>query len=159
MLDKRALNGLNYGVFMLASGVEDQSNGCIVHSAMQVANSPTRIAVSVPNDKLTCEMIRDSSRFTLSVLDQTLTEQDIRHWDLQSGYNVDKMEGLHLPTDKYDVPYLDHATCAMLSCVVEEQLDLKSNSLFVAKVTDGFVLSEAPPLAYLDYQVKLDNLN
>ena len=65
-MDKKALYNLTYGVFMLSTKVGDITNGCITNTCMQVANSPTRIAISVLNTNYTCELIKQSKVFALT---------------------------------------------------------------------------------------------
>ena len=48
-MDKKALYKLSYGVFMLSTKVGSKVNGCITNTCMQVAGSPTRIAICVIN--------------------------------------------------------------------------------------------------------------
>ena len=57
-MDKKALYSLSYGVFMLSTKAGDKVNGCITNTCMQVANSPTRVAISVINANYTCELIK-----------------------------------------------------------------------------------------------------
>ena len=79
-MDKKALYSLSYGVFMLATKAGDKVNGCITNTCMQVANSPTRVAISVLNSNYTCDLIKESGVFTLSLLDQTATFETIKHF-------------------------------------------------------------------------------
>lgn len=69
-MDKKALYNLSYGVFMLSTKVGEKVNGCITNTCMQVAANPVRIAISVLNTNLTCEMLRESGVFALSILDE-----------------------------------------------------------------------------------------
>lgn len=154
-MDKKALYNLSYGVFMLATKSGDKTNGCITNTCMQVANSPTRVAISVINANYTCELIKESGIFTLSMLDQSCTFQTIQHFGMQSGRDVDKFAGIKLPADDNGIPYMGWQTCAMLSCKVLERYDLGSHTLFIAEVVDGKVLSENAPLTYSDYQNKV----
>ena len=70
-MDKKALYNLSYGVFMLATRSGNVVNGCITNTCIQVANNPVRIAISVLNSNYTCNLIKESGNFTLSLLDQT----------------------------------------------------------------------------------------
>ena len=119
---------------------------------MQVANSPTRVAISVINANYTCELIKESGLFTLSVLDKTVTFETIKHFGLQSGRNVDKLADISLPEDENGIPYLGWQSCSVLSCKVVSSQDLGSHTLFIAEVVDAKVLSDRAPLTYADYQ-------
>lgn len=151
-MDKKALYNLSYGVFMLGVRSGGKVNGCITNTCIQVANSPTRIAISVINNNYTCDLLKESGAFTLSVFDKTVTFETIKHFGFQSGRDVDKFDGLRMPEDENGIPYMGWQCCAMLSCMVLSSEDLGSHTLFIAEVTDAKVLSENAPLTYADYQ-------
>ena len=96
-MDKKALYNLTYGVFMLSTKVNDKENGCIINTCMQVANDPVRIAISVLNVNYTCELLKQSGVFALSLLDQECSFETIKHFGFQSGRNVDKFDGIPAP--------------------------------------------------------------
>ena len=154
-MDNKALYKLSYGVFMLSTKAGDKVNGCITNTCMQVANSPTRVAISVLNTNYTCDLIKESGVFALSILDETVTFETIKYFGFQSGHDVDKMSELILPTDVNGVPYMGWQTCAVISCRVVSQTDLGSHMLFVAEVEDAQVINEHAPLTYADYQNKV----
>ena len=68
-MEKKALYNLSYGVFMLSTRSGEKVNGCITNTCMQVANDPVRIAISVLNSNYTCDLIKESGIFALSLLD------------------------------------------------------------------------------------------
>ena len=154
-MDNKALFNLSYGVFMLSTKSGEIANGCITNTCMQVANSPTRIAISVLNANYTCELIKKSGVFALSILDQTCTFETIKRFGFQSGRDVNKFADVQMPIDVNGVSYLGWQTCAMLSCEVVSVQDLGSHTLFVAEVVDAKVLSENTPLTYADYHSKV----
>lgn len=151
-MDNKALYSLSYGVFMVGTRSKDVKNGCITNTCMQVANNPTRVAISVINTNYTCDLIKESGMFTLSMLDNTVSFETIRHFGFQSGRDVNKLESLPLPEDDNGIPYMGWSACAMLSGKVLDSIDLGSHTMFIAEVTDAKVLSSNPPLTYADYQ-------
>ena len=151
-MDQKAMYQLSYGVFMLATKDGDAANGCITNTCMQVANSPTRVAISVINSNYTCELIKKSGVFTLSMLDQSASFETIKHFGYQSGRNVDKIGALKLPVDERGIPYLGWQACAVLCGKVVDSMDLGSHTMFIAEIVDGRVLSSEAPLTYADYQ-------
>ena len=76
-MDNKAFFKLSYGVFMLSTKCGDKVNGCITNTCMQVANSPVRVAISVLNTNYTCDLIKESGVFALSLLDETTTFETI----------------------------------------------------------------------------------
>lgn len=151
-MDKKALYNLSYGVFMLSSSTGDKANGCITNTCMQIANSPVRVAISVLNTNYTCDIIKESNIFALSILDNTCTFETIKHFGFQSGRDVDKFADLNMPLDINGVPYLGWQACAVISCKVVSSQDLGSHTLFIGEVVDAKVLSENAPVTYADYQ-------
>ena len=151
-MDKKALYNLSYGVFLLSTKYEDKINGCITNTCIQVANNPVRVAVSVLNTNYTCELMKKSGIFALSLFDKSCTFETIKHFGFQSGRNVNKFEKISFSVDGNEAPYLGWQTCAMLSCKIISSQDLESHTLFIAEVVDSKVLSENQPLTYDYYQ-------
>lgn len=155
-MDNKALYNLSYGVFMLATKFDGKVNGCITNTCMQVANSPTRVAISCINANFTCELIKKSGVFALTLLDETCDFETIKHFGMQSGRDTDKFTGdfelSSLPVDINQIPYLKEHACSVLSCKVLESSDLGSHTLFIAEIEDAVLLNDKKPLTYADYQ-------
>lgn len=154
-MDNKALFKLSYGVFVLSSKSGDKVNACVTNTCIQVANDPVRIAISVLNTNLTCDYIKDSGVFSVSVLDKTCIFDTVKHFGMQSGRDVNKFEGVKLPIDLNGVPYLPWSTNSVLSAKVTESVDLGTHTLFIAEVVDMKVLSDNEPLTYSDYHKDL----
>ena len=154
-MDNKALFSLSYGVFMLSTRFNDTVNGCITNTCMQVANNPTRVAISVINANYTCELIKKSKVFALSILDETCNFETIKHFGYQSGRDVDKFAEIKPPVDINNIPYLGWQTCAVLSARVVESVDLGSHTLFIAELEDSKVIGKNKPLTYADYQDRI----
>lgn len=151
-MNQKALYNLSYGVFMVSTKLGDVVNGCITNTCMQVANSPTRIAISVLNSNYTCELIKESKIFALSMMSEDCTFETIKHFGFQSGRDVNKFEGFTMPEDSQGIPYMGWHACAYISGKVVEQHDLGSHTLFIAEVVDAELLNDKAPLTYADYQ-------
>ena len=140
---------------MLATKAGDKVNGCITNTCMQVANDPTRVVFACINRNYTCELIKESGIFALTLLDQTCTFQTISHFGFQTGREVDKFADMDTPVDANGIPYLGWQACAVISGKVVDSMDLGSHTLFIAEVEDAKALSENAPLTYADYQSKV----
>ena len=154
-MDNKAFYKLTYGVFMLSVKSGEKVNGCITNTCMQVASSPTKIAISVLNTNYTCDLIKERGMFALSMLSEDCTFETIRHFGFQSGRNVNKFDGLTMPADCNGIPYMGWHACAVLSGKVLEQIDLGSHTLFIAEVVDAVTLNDKAPLTYADYQARV----
>lgn len=154
-MNPKVLYNVTYGVFMLAAKIGEKENGCIINTCMQVASSPTCIAISCLNSNLTCEMIKDSKLFTLSILDSTCRFSTIKTFGMQSGRTADKFAEISCSKDSRGIYYLNDQVCAVLLAHVVNQIDLGTHTLFIAELDDAFITSENAPLSYADYQNKL----
>ena len=155
-MDPKALFNISYGIFMLSSRSKDgKINGCITNTCIQVASNPTRVAIACINGNLTCDMVKESGIFCLSILDQSCRFDTIKRFGMQSGRDVDKFADLKCPVDAKGLPYLDFQTCSVLSCHVVSQQDLGSHTLFIAEIDDAVRTSDKGPLTYNDYQTKV----
>lgn len=151
-MDKKALYSLSYGVFMLSVKTEEKENACITNVGVQVASDPTRIAISVLNTNYTCDLLKKSGVFALSVLDKSFPFEMIKRFGMQSGRNADKFAGLAVKRDVNGIPYLSEHVSSVISARVLTSEDLGTHTLFVAEVTDAVALSSAEPMTYAYYQ-------
>ena len=122
---------------------------------MQVASDPVRVAISVINNNLTCQMIKDSGFLSLSILDKTCSFDFIKNFGYQSGKNVDKFESIDYKTDENGCPYTEKMACSVLNCKVISAQDLGTHTLFIAEIQDAQILSKNEPLTYAYYQSDL----
>lgn len=151
-MDNKAIFNLSYGVFLLATKSGDKVNACITNTCIQVANDPQRIAIAVLNTNYTCDLIKESGIFAISVLDKDINFDTIKHFGMQSGRDVDKFAERNDPVNADGIPYLAKGACSLLSAKVCESHDLGSHTLFIAELTDAQVISDKAPITYSDYQ-------
>ena len=67
-MDKKALNTLSYGLFILTAREGEKDNGCIINTAVQAASEPNQLSICVSKQNKTHDMIRETGAFTVSVL-------------------------------------------------------------------------------------------
>ena len=147
-----ALYKLTYGLFVLTAKESDKDNGCITNSAVQVAENPTQIAVSVQKGNLTREMIEKTGVFNVSVLTEKVPFETIRHFGMQSGRDVDKFaEFTSVKRSHNGLYYITENVNAMFSCEVEQTLDLGSHMMFVGRVTESKALGNDDSCTYAHY--------
>lgn len=152
-MDSKALWNLTYGLYLLTAREFGRDNGCIINTAVQVAEDPVRLSVSVIKGNKTCEMIRNTGCFNLSAITQDADFSLFTRFGMQSGRTVDKFEGFPgVARSENTVYYLTQNSNMFLSCVVLQEYDLGTHMLFIAQVTDGQVLSDNPCCTYAHYQ-------
>lgn len=151
-MERKPIDQLSYGLFMLSTRDGEKKNGSIINTCFQAANEPARIAISVLNNSYTCELIKKSGVFALSILDSQCTFETIKHFGYQSGRDVDKFAQIPVPEDCNGVPYMGWHACGVISARVISSQNLDTHTLFVAQVVEEKRLSENEPLTYADYQ-------
>ena len=131
---------------------EDQDNGCIINTAVQVANNPTRIAISCQSENLTREMIERTGVFNVSVLTEDVPFETIKHFGMQTGREVNKLDSWADAKRSHNgLLYLTENVNAMFSCRVVDKKDLGSHMMFIGEVTESKVLSKKSSCTYAHY--------
>ncbi len=152
-MNNKALYKLTYGVFLLTARENGKDNGCIINTAMQIANNPTRISVAVIKNNKTHDMIENTGFFNISAITEEAKFELFQRFGMQSGRDVDKFEGFTAVSRSANgLLYLTDATNMYMSAKVCASFDLGSHTLFVGELTDAEVLSEAPSCSYSYYQ-------
>ncbi len=152
-MDQRALWKLTYGLYLLTARQDGRDNGCIINTAVQVAENPVRVSVAVIRGGLTHDMIRATGRFTVTALTVDAPFPLFQHFGMQSGRTADKFAGRSdVARGENGLLYLTDNACGHIGCTVIQQVDLGTHTLFIGEVTEGSVLSDRPACTYAYYQ-------
>ena len=150
-VDPAALRNLSYGMHVITAR-EDQDNGCVANTCVQVSSSPDHLVISMQMGNLTREMIERTGMFNVSVLTEDVPFETIRHFGMQSGRDVDKFASFPAVARSHNGLYhLTENANAVFSCKVVEKKDLGSHMMFIGEVTESKVLSDAPSCSYAHY--------
>lgn len=152
-MDNKAFYKLTYGLFLLTAREEGRDNGCIINTAIQVANDPARISIAVLKGNHTHDMIARTGVFAISSISTSATFDLFQRFGMQSGREVDKFEGFaDVERGGNDLLYLTKGANMTMSGKIVDQLDLGSHTLFIGEVGDAVVLSDEPSCTYAYYQ-------
>lgn len=150
-----ALFQVTHGLYIVTSKSEDRINGQCLDALMQVTNAPPRVVIGVGTKSLTHDMIRESGRFCVSVLDRNnpTCGEVVRRFGFQSGRDVDKFADFAHELNEHGVPFLPDAV-AVYDCTVlpEKTISLGTHSLFVASVDLAGTREDGEPLTYNEYR-------
>ena len=67
-MNNKSLYNLTYGLFILSAKENGRDNACIINTAVQVANNPTRLAIAVIKGNLTHDMVAATGECNLSCI-------------------------------------------------------------------------------------------
>ncbi|MCD7887688.1 MAG: flavin reductase family protein [Clostridiales bacterium] len=148
-MDLTALFQLSYGVYVVGTAADGCRNGCMANSLMQVTNQPPGLAVGLNKDSLTCELLGQTGRFSVSVLGERADPALIGTFGFCSGRDCDKFAEVNWE-ERDGLPILPQC-CAYALCDVRQALDLGTHWLFYGEVTDCGHLTAGTPMTYAYY--------
>jgi flavorubredoxin/flavin reductase (DIM6/NTAB) family NADH-FMN oxidoreductase RutF len=151
-IDPKTLQKLSYGLYVLTAKDQKKDNGCIINTAVQITGTPQKISISVNKANFTCDMIIKTGEFTLSVINENASFTLFQRFGFEGGKDTDKFNGL--PYDNRTangIRYIPEYTNAVISGKVIDKLDYGSHMLFIADVTQAFILSNEPSCTYQYY--------
>ena len=151
-VEQNAMFSLSYGLFVLTAREGDKDNGCIINTVTQLTDSPKRISICVNKANYTCDMIRRTGVFNVSVLSNDAPFAMFRHYGFQSGRDTDKFAGVtEMNRAANGVSYIPCCTNAYLSGKVVQTVEFETHFLFIADVTEARVLDTVPSMTYAYY--------
>lgn len=155
-MDKKAMNKIACGLFVLTAADGNKQNGCIINTVMQVTDTPLKISVTVNKSNYTTSIIEKTKRFNVSVIDESAKFSLFERFGFASGRDTDKFEGFsEMEMAENGIYYIKEATNAYLSAEVVEAVDVGTHIMFVAEVTQAEVLSDIPSATYSYYHMNI----
>ena len=152
-MNEKAMYKLSYGLFVLTANEDGHDNGCTVNTVQQVTTEPNRIIVAINKNNLTHDMVKYTGTFNVPVLSENSKFETFKHWGMQSGRDVDKLEAIEISRSENGLVYIaGEETNAFISASVVSSQDLGTHTLFLADVTDCEVLGDAESATYSYYQ-------
>ena len=151
-VEPNAMFSLSYGLFVLTAREGAKDNGCIINTVTQLTDSPKRISICVNKANYTCEMIRRTGAFNVSVFSNDAPFAMLRHYGFQSGRDTDKFAGVSgMARAVNGIYYVPYCTNAFLSGKVVQEIEFETHFLFIAEVTEARVLDSVPSMTYAYY--------
>lgn len=152
-----AFFNLTYGLHVLTTLNDGRDYGCIINTATQVSEGDRKkMIISVINRNHTCDMIKQSGKFNVSVLTENAPYSLFQQFGFQSGRDVDKFADVEYNDRTANgIRYIPDCTNAVFSCEVISSMDLGVSTMFVADVTEAHVLSKDPSATYAYYHAHI----
>lgn len=150
--DSKVTRNLSYGLFVITTNQDGKDNGCISNTLIQPASEPLSISVAINKANLTCEMIKNTKRFTASIISEDASFDLFKHFGFQSGRDVNKF------ADFTDCKRTSNGTMAItkgtnsyISVTVDQIVDLGSHLLFIGTPTESEILNKERSATYAYY--------
>jgi len=153
MLDLESLFKLNYGMCIVSSKNNDKFNGCIVNTVFQLTPEPPMVAASINRQCLTHEYIASSKVFTVSILSQETPMSFVGRFGFRSGRDIEKFEHVNCKIGQTGAPIILDNTVGFLEAEVTESINVKTHTLFIAKIVACETLNaDKEPMTYAYYR-------
>lgn len=144
---------ISYGLYLVTANQNDKDNGCIINTLSQVTSIPNRVSVTISKNNYTHNMIKESKKFNVSVLDINTDFNLIKHFGFVSGQDKNKFDDFTAcKRSQNGLFYLTEKANAYISGNVISEIDLDTHTMFIADVTECVNLNEIQSLTYEYYQ-------
>ena len=151
-IDTKSMRNLTYGLFALFTNDGKRDNACIINTAQQITTDPNRITIAVNQSNYTCETIKKTGVFNVSILTEKTPFEIFTRFGFASGKDTDKLEGFDaVSTSENGLKYLTEYSNCFISAKVIDSIDYGTHTLFVAEVTEAQVLGSDPSVTYAYY--------
>ncbi len=150
-MNLKAVQQICYGIYVISSRKDGAFNGQIANTVFQITSEPPTLAVSINKQNLTHEFIEQSKVFTVSVLSQDASMPFIGNFGFKSGRDVDKFKNINFKVGVTGAPVVLENSVAYMECEVVNVNDVGTHTIFIGKVVDCEVLSNAEPMTYAFY--------
>jgi len=152
MVDANAMFKLSYGLFVLTARDGAKDNGCIINTVTQITQDPMRISIAVNKANYTHDMILKTKEFNVSVLSESAAFRIFQQFGFHSGKDTDKFADCGYDARGANgIRYVPEHTNGMIAGKVSESFDYGSHTLFIADVTQAFIISNEPSVTYQYY--------
>lgn len=152
-MDTNALFKISYGLYVLTAHENGKDNGCIINTVMQVTSDPCMIAIAVNKQNYTNEMISRTRKFNVSTLAEGVSFDLFKRFGFQSGKDVNKFSDFYnTKRSPNGVLYITENTNSFMSAYVQQEIDLKTHTMFIAQLVEAECLSDIPTVTYDFYQ-------
>lgn len=159
-IERESLFKISYGLYALFTNDGNRHNACIINTPVQLTDNPTRISICVNQANYSCEIIKSSGIFNISVIDQSAQFDLFKRFGFASGRDTDKLCGFEdVSESENGLLYLTNYSNTYISAKVIEYKDYGTHTLFIAEVTEAKKLSNTESVTYNYYFDKIKPKN
>ena len=140
-MDPKALYSISYGLYVVTSRNGEKINGQTANALIQVTAEPPAIAVGLNNQNLTCEYIKESKVFAVSILSQDTPLNLIGQFGFKSGRDTNKFDQVNYKSGKTGAPIILDTTLAYMEAKVTHEMDVGTHTIFVGEIIESEAFS------------------
>lgn len=149
---KETLRGISYGMYIVSTKFDGKLNGQVANVCSQLTSDSLKFGICLNKKNLTCEMLRKSKKFSLSVLADNTPLPFIGKFGFRTGRDINKFaDTKYFISGKTNIPVVTEYCISYLEGKVEKEVEIDSHIFFVAGIVNADILSDGKPLTYADY--------
>lgn len=151
-MDMTVLQQISYGIYAIGAVKEEKPTGCIVNTLIQLtAEEKPLIAISMNKKNHTYAILKESGRFSVSILSEETPPEVIGRLGFMSGRDKEKFVGLrYMYLD--ELPVVKENACGYLVADVVGMTDAGTHEIVIGRVTNTRKDMGQIPMTYKYYQ-------
>lgn len=144
---------ITQGMYVLTA----EKGGCIVDAVSQIsAGDNPLISVAVMKKNYTNELLKEGTKFALSVLGTKVNPEIIRNFGFHSARDYNKFEKIETMQIE-GLPVVNDSLGYML-CEIVDRIENDTHTVFIGKLIEADVFSNEQPMSYGYYQEHKEEL-
>ena len=152
-MNAKILQKITQGMYVLTT----DNGGCVVDAVSQVSGSDNPlIAVSVMKKNYTNEILKNNTKFCLSVLGMDVNPEIIKTFGFNSMRDLDKFQNIE--TNNVDGLKVIKDSLGYMECEIVDSIDNDTHTLFIGRLINSVLYQDSDAMSYQYYQEHKDDL-
>lgn len=153
MKNNKILWKISQGMYVLTTN----GGGCIVDSVSQIsAGDNPLIAVSVMKKNYTNEIMKNNTKFAISVLGKEVNPEIIKTFGMNSMRNINKFEKIE--TEEISNLKIIKNSLGYMICEIVDSIENDTHTLFIGRLIDADLYEDKEAMTYAYYQENKNDL-
>ena len=136
---RSAMNTMTHGVYVIGTHADGKYNLMTAAWLSQVSGRPPMLMAAVSKSHYTAELLKASSRFSVSVLTKDQRETALKCGSV-SGRKKDKLAEVDVEFTEEGLPFIKGAASCII-CEVTSVTESSDHCIFIAEAVSGQVFS------------------
>jgi len=152
MKNKNITWKITQGMYVLTT----QNGGCVVDAVSQVSGGDNPlIAVAVMKKNYTNELLKNNTKFAISVLSNDVNPEIIKTFGFNSSRDINKFENIE--TEKIEELNIIKDSIGYMVCEIVDSIDNDTHTLFIGRLTEADLYEDKEAMTYSYYQENKDD--
>lgn len=148
-MDLTVLYNITYGLYIVGAFKDGRPVGCTINTCFQVTSEDPHLAISLNKNNFTLEALRDTRRFSLSIVAEDTLPEIIGRFGFTSSRDTDKYEPFGYDLIDF-APCVKGKFCGRMILEAEQFIDCGTHVVVIAKLLNT-AKGEGTPMTYAYY--------